>query len=79
MLYSGNASPAMTSASLDVMAQALQFTNDNCLASAIHGLGHRALDAARAEQILQQWLQRPTTQNAAVIRYAKQAMTGCIQ
>jgi hypothetical protein len=78
VLYPGNASKAMTAAALDVMANGIQMKNDNCIVSAIHGLGHCATDDSRALQILQQWLRKPTTQNAKVLDYAKQATTGCI-
>jgi hypothetical protein len=79
VLYPGNASPAMVSAALDVMSNALQMKNDNCIVSAIHGLGHWAFDAPRAPLILRQWLRKPTTTNHAVIAYANEATTGCIQ
>ena len=44
VLYPGNASPAMVSTALEVMSNALQMKNDNCIVSAIHGLGHWAFD-----------------------------------
>ena len=78
VLYPGNASSAMVSAVLDVMTNGIYMENDNCIVSAIHGLGHWAGDEAQAVQILQQWLCQPTTQNTNVIDYAKQATTGCI-
>jgi hypothetical protein len=78
VLYPGNASPAMISAALDVMTNAIQMTNESCIVSAIHGLGHWATDERRATQILQQWLRKPTTKNDRVIEYAEQATTGCI-
>jgi hypothetical protein len=78
VLYPGNASPAMVTAALDVMSKALQMKNDNCIVSAIHGLGHWAMDVPRATQVLQQWLRNPTTTNPAVISYANEATTGCI-
>jgi len=79
VLYRGNASSAMCSAALDVMANVLKMKSDNCLVSAIHGLGHWAMDEPRAVQILEKWLLLPTTQNAEVIHYAHEAKTGCIQ
>ncbi|MGM0490822.1 MAG: hypothetical protein ACQESR_29205 [Planctomycetota bacterium] len=78
VLYPGNASEAMIAAGLDVMANGIQMKNDNCIVSAIHGLGHWAMDDFRAVQILQQWLRNPTTQNSEVLDYAEQATTGCI-
>lgn len=78
VLHDGNASPGMIAAALDVMAYALEFKNDNCLKSAIHGLGHWAGDAPRAVSILKSWLRRPTTKNEAIREYARQAMTGGI-
>ncbi|MBK9945932.1 MAG: hypothetical protein IPP12_01925 [Nitrospira sp.] len=78
VLYPGNASPAMVSAALGVMSNALQMKNDNCIVSAIHGLGHWATDVPRAPQVLRQWLRKPTTTNPTVISYAKEATTGCV-
>lgn len=79
VLYPGSASPTMVSAALDVMADALQIENDNCIVSAVHGLGHWANSASRAVQILQTWLHKPNTRNPVVLDYARQATTGCIQ
>ncbi|MGQ0633150.1 MAG: hypothetical protein ACT4QC_00955 [Planctomycetaceae bacterium] len=79
VLRPGNASPGMVEAALNVMTYALEFKNDNCIVSAIHGLGHRALDVPQAVDILNLWLQRPTTTNEAIYAYARQATTGCIQ
>jgi hypothetical protein len=78
VLHPGNASGGMTSAALDVMEHAIQMKNDNCIVSAIHGLGHWAMHDSRAVQILRNWLERTTTRNARVIDYAIQATTGCI-
>ncbi len=61
-----------------VMGSALNLKNGNCLVSAIHGLGHSALDAPRAKLILQSWLRRPTTQNKFIREYARHATTGQI-
>lgn len=78
MLHPGNASPGMVAAALDVMANALQSKNDNCVISAIHGLGHWALTAPRAKTILSSWLRQPTTKNETVREYARQGMSGGI-
>lgn len=78
VLYHGNASPAMTSAAIGVMSEALRSHNDNCLVSAIHGLGHWALDVPEAASVLKQWLRKPTTLNPEVIEYARAATTGMI-
>lgn len=78
VLYPGNASPLMQKAAIDVMRSALESSNDNCLASAIHGLGHWAPDVAEAVKVLEQWLQRPTTKNQRIIEYARTAKTGMI-
>lgn len=79
VLYPGNASPAMTAAGLEVMADALTRTNDNSLVSALHGLGHWSLEVPEATTIIMQWQRRPTTTNPEVLQYAAQAATGCIQ
>jgi hypothetical protein len=79
ILYPGNASPAMVSAALDVMSDALEMHNDNCITSAIHGLGHWTMHESRAAEILSKWLERPTTTNPKVLTYAGYAKTGCIE
>lgn len=78
VLYPGNASPAMTAAGLEVMSDALKLTNDSCLVSALHGLGHWAGERPEAKTIVQRWLRRPTTTNQEVLEYAAQAETGYI-
>ena len=77
-LYPGNATSSMTSAAIHVMRTALDSHNDNCLASAIHGLGHWTCDVTEASTILRQWLGRPTTKNREILRYAQTAATGMI-
>ena len=79
VLYSGNATPGMISAAIKVMKSALNSNNDNTLVSAIHGLGHWALDVPESVSILKKWLQKPTTTNKKVLTYAHTAMTGMIQ
>ena len=78
VLYPGSASPLMKLAAVGVMRTALDSRNDNCLASAIHGLGHWATDVPEASTILNQWLRRPTTKNPRVIQYARTATSGMI-
>lgn len=78
VLYPGSASPMMKLAAVGVMRTALDSRNDNCLASAIHGLGHWATDVPEASTILNQWLRRPTTKNPQVIQYARTAISGMI-
>ncbi len=78
VLYPGNSTPAMVSAAVDVMRTALESRNDNCLASAIHGLGHWAFAVPEVSAVLTQWLHRPTTNNAEVLNYARAATTGMI-
>lgn len=79
VLYPGNSSPRMIAAGLAVMEHAIRSKNDNCIVSAIHGLGHWVDRAPRAVEILPQWLRNPTTHNEAVLEYASRATTGCIQ
>lgn len=78
VLYPGSASPAMIHASIEVMSDALTLTNDNCLVSALHGLGHWAFEVPEASSIITQWQRKPTTKNPEVLQYAAQAATGCI-
>lgn len=78
VLYPGNATPAMISAAICVMRAALRSRNDNSLVSAIHGLGHWAFDVPEAVTTLKHWLQKPTTDNPVVLRYARTATSGMI-
>ncbi len=78
VLYSGNASPGMISAALDVMNRALFSRNENCRVSAIHGLGHWSTTVPEAVGILKRFLKRPTTDNPQVLAYAQAATTGRI-
>ena len=79
VLYPGNSTRAMQEAALGVMGEALHSANDNCVVSAIHGLGHWVAYAPSAVQTLEVWLKQPSTANPEICRYAKQATTGCIQ
>lgn len=79
VLYAGNATDAMIDAAIGVMREAMKTDNEQCLASAIHGLGHWVSDTELAKPVLEAWLVRPTTRNQEIIEYAQQAMTGCVQ
>jgi hypothetical protein len=82
VLYPGNASAAMIFTALDVMKNGLQSSNENCMVSSIHGLGHWVHGVggtAEAARILREWLRSPTTQNRSILEYAHQATTGMIQ
>lgn len=79
VLYPGNATRPLIDAAIGVMHDAIHSANDNCIVSAIHGLGHRAAREPAAVQVLKDWLQRPTTVNVAVHAFAQQATTGCVQ
>ena len=78
VLYPGNATPKMRSSAIGVMRSALDSRNDNCLASAIHGLGHWVSDVPEAKVALKHWLVRPTTKNSQILDYARSATTGMI-
>jgi len=78
VLHPGNASPGMIAAAIDVMAHALATTNESCIVSAIHGLGHWVRGAPQAYEILESWLEEPTTHDRGIYEYARQATTGCI-
>ena len=78
VVYPGNSTRSMIQAGLSVMQSALKSRNDNCLASAIHGLGHWVLEAPDAGTILNEWLRHPTTKNAEILQYARTATTGNI-
>jgi len=79
VLYPGNTTPSVITASLEVMNAALHSKNGNAIVSAIHGLGHWALHSPQAVAILEQWLTSPSTQNPVIHNYALQAKTGYIQ
>jgi len=79
VLFPGNASKSMIYAAVGVMRSAMNSTNDNCIVSAIHGLGHWASDVPAAVEALKAWLRSPSTENKAVHQYAEHAKTGCIQ
>jgi hypothetical protein len=77
-LYPGNASLGMQSAAIQVMQKVLATGNEQCLVSAIHGLGHWDLYLPAAVSTLQTWLQKTTTQNPAILAYGQAATTGRI-
>jgi len=79
VLYPGNSTPGMVSAGVKVMQEALDSQSDNCLVSAIHGLGHWSSDVPEAVSALKRWLNRPTSKNPEVLKYARTAMSGMIQ
>jgi len=79
VLYPGNSTRDMQEAAIGVMNEALCSKSDNCVVSAIHGLGHWAAKVPSAVQILESWLKQPSTSNAEIWNYAKQATSGCIQ
>lgn len=79
VLYPGNATRSMIEAAIGVMKEGLSSRNDNCIVSAIHGLGHWAAAVPSAVQILESWLLQPSTVNPEIHNYAKQAKSGCIQ
>lgn len=79
VLYPGSGTKAMAQATVDVMKQALDSRNDQCVVSAIHGLGHWAEDLPAAVDVLDNWLVDPSTPNTAIREYARLAKTGCIQ
>jgi hypothetical protein len=79
VLYPGNGTPRMVSAAVEVMRSVMQSNSDNCLMSAIHGLGHWASDVPEAVSVLKQWLTAPTTANSKVVKYAQAAKSKMIQ
>ncbi|HEY4262938.1 MAG TPA: hypothetical protein VGM98_22450 [Schlesneria sp.] len=77
-----NSSPGVISAGLAVMQHGIRSTNDNCIASAIHGLGHWAWESPgvpAAVGILREWLLQPTTSNDELLDYAEVASKTFIQ
>ena len=78
-LYPGNASEPMIDAAVAVMRNAINSKNDNCIVSAIHGLGHWVHHTSQARDVLEEWTRHPSTINSVIHQYAEQAKTGCIQ
>lgn len=78
-LWSGNASGPMIDAAVAVMRNAINSTNDNCIVSAIHGLGHWVSDTSLARDVLDDWSRHPSSDNSVIHEYAERAKTGCIQ
>lgn len=78
VLYPGNATPAMIEAAVEVMAAAIRSDSEQCIVSAIHGLGHWAMDTPVARNTLRDWLRSPSTKNPTIIDYAGRAVPGCI-
>ena len=79
VLYPGNASEAMVHAAVDVMRNPMNSKNDNCIVSAIHGLGHWAYNVPSAVEALEEWLRKPSTKNKVILEYAELAKTWRIQ
>lgn len=75
----GDSTDPMIAAAVGVMDAALKSANDQCIVSALHGLGHWVPDVPAARRAIHGWLRSPTTNNRAVINYAQEAKNGCIQ
>lgn len=69
----------LASKDLDVMEAVLQLPNPACRESALHGLGHIADRSARAQAIVDRFLAEMTELSPELERYARAALTGCIQ
>lgn len=78
VLHPGNATAPMITAAIDVMDTAINSNNDQCIVSALHGLGHWVPEAPAARHVIQSWLRSPSTENGVVIDYANIAKTGCV-
>lgn len=72
-------SQALLPAVLSVMEEALYLSNDACVESALHGLGHIALHHPQhAEEIIDRLLSKRTNLRAELVQYAQSARTGRI-
>lgn len=69
----------VTKAALGVMKKAIHSSNEKCIESAIRGLGQWASNQPGAIEILDGWLQSPTTGNDVLIDFAAVAKTGMVQ
>ena len=63
---------------LDVMEAVLRLPNPACRESALHGLGHMARRSSQAQALIGQFLSEPDI-DPELERYARAALTGCIQ
>lgn len=64
---------------LDVMEAVLRLPNPACKESALHGLGHLVRRSSRAQSIIEQFLSQTGSLDLDLERYARSALTGCIQ
>ncbi len=64
----------------NIMKTTLQLTNPACVESALHGLGHLALNYPKISvPIIDKYLANKKNKNQSLINYAKAARTGIIQ
>lgn len=71
---------AMLGEVLRVLEAVLSGDNEQCQASALHGLGHWVSKTSEARRIIGHFITTPRERTSPVIlAYASQAMTGCIQ
>jgi hypothetical protein len=64
---------------LAVLAELLEIPHDACRESALHGLGHWALNDPAAKTVIDAFLARPDGLRPELLAYARAARTGCIQ
>lgn len=63
---------------LAVLAELLETPHDACRESALHGLGHLALDHPEAALIIDRFIERSPDLRPELLAYARQARTGYI-
>jgi len=64
---------------LAVLAELLELPHDACRESALHGLGHWALNDPAAKTVIDGFLDRSEGLRPELLAYARTARTGCIQ
>lgn len=69
----------LTAKDLDVMEEVLRLPNPACKESALHGLGHMVRANERARAIIEHFLAEEAGMSPELERYARAALTGCIQ
>ena len=66
-------------AGVNAMKISFNSSNDNCIVSSLHGLGHWSPHSQNAKRVIEEWIESPTTMNQLVIDYAVLAKDDRIQ
>ena len=78
-LHAGERREPLHDEVLAVLAELLEVPHDACRESALHGLGHWALNDPAATTVIDAFLDRSAGLRPELLEYARAARTGCIQ